>query len=498
MDRVKGVDEPIRTKDIFDFIYPSGYMINPYYNADFAVTEDDADDAISSITGGSPRKRATEYPYHVLCSKCGKSTGSYKVTQYGNPVDHAMRKCFDRDAVNKAIIELRSEHSKGRGGKTKQAELLQFLPNHSHPTDIALHHWMQLVTIYNLPIHRLRDPNFCKLLVCNKNSPCYQTFVDTMLELSFIVEEKIAAEIKGKKGTIMHDGWSKYARHYICLLASYLIPNGKRDSEGQDIMEPVMTLLTCTTLPHDDDDEANVGTEDDETTRAQLAATKVNAETHVRLFKQTFENLGVGDMSNFVIGQVADSTALNPKIAKLLKFQHIACRNHCLNLGCKDMESKCGDLQRLADKTQECHRKIKASNKLTASFENIQASSRALTAGRESAQKLKLRAATRWNSLTAMLEGHLKSAETIHQLMRENEDRDLDEETVGRTFLNDVRKHLPYLQLIQSASIRMQKRHATLDDCQFQCDTIAEFHAAGYGKRGDIFQLCEYVPVCPS
>ena len=122
------------------------------------------------------------------------------------------------------------------------------------------------------------------------------------------------------------------------------MPNGKRDSEGQDIMEPVMTLLTCTTLPHDD--SASVASEDDE---VQLAATKFNAETHVRLFKQTFENLGIGDISNFVIGQIADSTALNPKIARLLKFNHIACRNHCLNLGCKDMESNCVDLQRLAD-----------------------------------------------------------------------------------------------------------------------------------------------------
>ena len=484
MERVRGrVGEPIRTKDIFDFIYPHGYIANPSF--DDAGTDDDA---MSSVTGGVT-KRATEYPFYVACSKCGKSTGAHKPTQYGNAVNHAMRKCFDKAAVNEAIIQFRDERAKGNGEKTKQAELVDFLSNYSNPTDIALHHWMQLVTIYNLPIYRLRDKNFCKLLVCSDNIPCHKTFVDTMLELSFIVEEKISAEIKGKKGIIMHDGWSKYARHYVCLLASYLIPNGKRDSEGQDIMEPVMTLLTCTTLPHDD--SASVASEDDE---VQLAATKFNAETHVRLFKQTFENLGIGDISNFVIGQIADSTALNPKIARLLKFNHIACRNHCLNLGCKDMESNCVDLQRLADKTQECHRKIKASNKLTASFENIQASSRELTAENDACargQKLKLRSATRWNSLTAMLEGHVNSAETIHKVMRENKDRDLDEETVSRSFLNDVRKHLPYLQLIKSASIRMQKRHATLDDCQFECDTITEFRDAGRGKPGDTFELCE-------
>jgi hypothetical protein len=134
-----------------------------------------------------------------------------------------------------------------------------------------------------------------------------------IMELSFIVEEMISAEIKGKKGIIMHGGWSKFARHYVCLLASYLIPNGKQDSEGEDVMEPVMTLLTCTTLPHDngcnDNEDATISAD------AKQTATKFNAETHVRLFKQTFENLDVGDIKDFVIGQIAVSTNLNPKIA---------------------------------------------------------------------------------------------------------------------------------------------------------------------------------------
>jgi hypothetical protein len=79
------------------------------------------------------------------------------------------------------------------------------------------------------------------------------------------------------------------------------------------------------------------------------------------------------------------------------------------------MENNCADLQRLANKTQECHRKIKASNKLTASLENIQARSHALTTenSRERGCKLTLRATTHWNSLTGMLEGHLKAAQML-------------------------------------------------------------------------------------
>ena len=34
----------------------------------------------------------------------------------------------------------------------------------------------------------------------------YVVFIDTMLELSMIVEVKIAAEMRGRNATIIHDG----------------------------------------------------------------------------------------------------------------------------------------------------------------------------------------------------------------------------------------------------------------------------------------------------
>ncbi len=103
-------------------------------------------------------------------------------------------------------------------------------------------------------------------------------------------------------------------------------------------------------------------------------ATNFTADTYIKLFQQTFKNLQFDDLSNFAIAQVADSTALNPKIARVLGIKHIACRNHCLNLGCKDMKKHSSELRDIADMTQEVHRKVKASNKLTAELENVQAS----------------------------------------------------------------------------------------------------------------------------
>ena len=141
-------------------------------------------------------------------------------------------------------------------------------------------------------------------------------------------------------------------------------------------------------------------------------ATAFNADADIKLFNRTFRNLNIDKINNFVIAQVSGSTALNPNIAQKMNIFHIACRNHCLNLGCKDMEMSCPQLKEIADKTQEIHRKIKASNKLSAVLENAQASSCALDE-RVSAGKLKLSAATCRNSLDAMLDSHKKSIDSI-------------------------------------------------------------------------------------
>lgn len=78
-----------------------------------------------------------------------------------------------------------------------------------------------------------------------------------MFELSLIVEAKIQMEMKGKVGTILHDGWSKYSRHYIALLACYMVNTGKRDGNGNKKMKSVITLLTCSTLPYNDNEEGD-------------------------------------------------------------------------------------------------------------------------------------------------------------------------------------------------------------------------------------------------
>ena len=78
--------------------------------------------------------------------------------------------------------------------------------------------------------------------------------------MSLIVEKNVASEMAGKKGIIMHDGWSKFVQHYLAIMATDMVSTDRRDSRGAVIMEPVITLLPCTKLLHrveDNDDDTD-------------------------------------------------------------------------------------------------------------------------------------------------------------------------------------------------------------------------------------------------
>jgi hypothetical protein len=139
-----------------------------------------------------------------------------------------------------------------KNGKEERQQKLQEALCRANPQDLALHTWMKLVCLHNMPIQKMNDSNFSYVINCERTS--HKTFTDTMLELSLIVEEKVAAKMKGKKGIIMHDRWSKYSRHYVCLLATYLVDTGKNDASEQQMMESVNTLMKVTTLPQDEEE----------------------------------------------------------------------------------------------------------------------------------------------------------------------------------------------------------------------------------------------------
>jgi hypothetical protein len=162
----------------------------------------------------------------------------------------------------KLVLDTHANNDDGGNNDSKkqtqtklQTKLFADLLNKLTPSEIALNTWMGLVCLYNTPITRMSDKVFCSYLQCEETS--YKTFVATMFELSLIVEAKIQVEMKGKVGTILHDGWSKYSRHYIALLTCYMVNTGKRDGNNNKKMKSVITLLTCSTLPYNDNEEGD-------------------------------------------------------------------------------------------------------------------------------------------------------------------------------------------------------------------------------------------------
>ncbi len=232
-------------------------------------------------------------------------------------------------------------------------------------------------------------------------------------------------------------------------------------------------------------------TADEDETEAVQTATTFNADAHVKLFEKTFDNLKIKSVKNFAIAQVADSTNLNPAIARKMNINHIACRNHCLNLACKDMENSCKELATIAAKTQEVHQKVKASNKLSAELENVQVASRELQGGEQGGLcKLKSQAVTCWNSLVGMLDSHVKTVAELREVIQLHPQKDISDETTSVQFMRKIDNHLPYLKKLKQASLSMQRSLATLDDCQFHCDLVADCAKRGFKKKGDQWEFC--------
>ena len=89
-----------------------------------------------------------------------------------------------------------------------------------------------------------------------------------------------------------------------------------------------------------------------------------------------------------------------------------------------------------------------------------------------------------------MLQSHKKSVGAICEVIDLSE-RDLSEETTTATFMRKLDRYLKYLTILKLASVLMQKHLATLDDCQFQCDTITKLAEERRNVSWHDFEHCK-------
>ena len=232
--RKRGNYDPTKNpgdKDLFNFVFPKGYQrCNALKDQDDTFLTENVD---------------TSKEFFVSCPKCSRITYSASKSRYTNSVSHA-RTCLDNieGAYHSYMGQLADEDE--IGAAKVQLNLSDALC-HASSQDKALFMWTELVCDHNIALFKTRDKTFTRHLEGNKHVG-YDMLVSLLLRLSIIVEEKIAKEMQGKKGGILHDGWSRHGRHYVALMASYLVKNHAGD------LETVVRLLSCSTLPHDDDD----------------------------------------------------------------------------------------------------------------------------------------------------------------------------------------------------------------------------------------------------
>jgi len=87
--------------------------------------------------------------------------------------------------------------------------------------DADLLMWIELIVTKGIPLESVRDETMRKYL--GKKAYAVETVRDVLLATQFLVEKAIAAEMKeAGVGAIVHDGWTKYSVHYVCVLGSYM------------------------------------------------------------------------------------------------------------------------------------------------------------------------------------------------------------------------------------------------------------------------------------
>ncbi len=379
--------------------------------------------------------------YGLKCPKedCDTTIWLKSKTQYCNVVSH-LQSCIGPDAIHAMAEERRASAVKQAG--QKKGSISHFVLNGTQ-REKAIHSWIDLVVNHNVPPSKCRDKNYRKHLKFGDVNLSTKVILDTMFQLSLIVEEKIKKMLKGKKVALLHDGWSRHCVHYLCILASYM-PDDDNQAQDPDA-KAALVMLSLKTLrtAADDEDEDDIA-EDDE-------ATDYGAKTHAHHFKTTCQHydMKLGGDARDVACFVADNTNLNPAAARLCGTPHVACRPHGLNTAGNDMEDANEALKSVADTLHACHTKMR-SNKMSAKLRNLQR--REIQNGhRKRIENVKIRAATRWNALCTAFTSHLKLRETIAVAATSaGNDVVLPNE-------HEVRRHHEYLDTLRQLSVALQK-----------------------------------------
>ena len=148
---------------------------------------------------------------------------SSALNRHGYAMAHS-KSCLGMDNCIKLVKFLRAHVSNSKKNgmfRSIQEKLIDsiFIEN---PKDKNLFRMIKLICEHNMSIIKIRDKRHVELLR-DIEPVSHETVFSEILELSITIEEKISSEMKGRKGSILHDGWSRCGTHFFYLMACCVI-----------------------------------------------------------------------------------------------------------------------------------------------------------------------------------------------------------------------------------------------------------------------------------
>lgn len=331
--------------------------------------------------------------------------------------------------------------------------------------DIRLYKIIRMIIFENWPLSCVENSNYCDLLGLEKgsNSTDFSRSLvrNVILVMRFLVEQKISAALKAAKiGSIIHDGWTKFSVHYMCLLVT-IQPEKK---------PPQILMLACSELPQIVEVEETDGQSFLQKMKERFVGSdKFTAEVHVNFVKNRVfgQRLGFShdELKSFLICQTADSASVNTRTAKLLGIPHINCANHLLDHQVEDLIDRTMHVEhgpgQICSKIHETMAKIKGSNKNSSALRKF------------THLKPSLENKTKWTGRFTMVNKWCKIREDVIEASQQNEANFGLIET-SNVFRDACQRLEKVFSNLNTVTTMLQKRLEPVQRCRRLLDAMIE------------------------
>ena len=416
-----------------------------------------------------------------LCKMTGARIEQQNGSGFSNPLKHILSCVYkgDEEAMEASYWEKKAAREvQGRletwfgkksngGGDDNNSGKEEDEDNTVQPLvkkDIELKDWIDLIVKKNVPVSCVEDP-FWREKLKHEYKFSRATVMGTMLEMCADVEMILAYEMKkAGRGSIIHDGWSKFGEHYFGLFASYEAERWEVDKgcgSVKIVKGPIISLLSLSPL-HVFSDKYE-GVDDDappqkerESRDVEVAAnftSEVHRDQIVDVMKQFYHI----DIEEWLTCQTADNVSSNKKLARLLGVPHVSCESHLLNNEVKKFVKDTADDDDgagfVVGKIHETMVSVKGSNKNMACL------------AKETNARPEHHGTTRFTGLSSMLKKWDKIGNHI-TAAADDDDADIVLPPTTRKFKTALDTTKGCFKDIQAVAIALQGRNMMLSKCR--------------------------------